>query len=177
MWRNWNSDDFHDKWVEMSDKGYRLIDVETYMDGGTRKWAGLFLEMDGAYALYRGMSSDELHNKWEEYGKKGLKLIDIERYGDNDWAGVWVAGPDVAMYRNYDTEDFKQLRRDNNAKGWKLIDVDTYVVDGTRKWSGLWEKTTAEEHFLYGYDFCDWLTTYHNVYIADGYELIDIEVY
>ena len=176
MWRNWDSDGFHNKWEEMNKQGYRLIDVETYMDGSTRKWAGLFIQMDGAYALHRGMSQDELHNKWEEYGKKGLKLIDIEKYGD-DWAGVWVTGPDVAMYRNYDTEDFKQLRRDNNDKGWKLIDVDTYMSGNTRKWCGLWEKTATAEHYIYGFDFCDWLTTYHNVYTAAGYELIDIETY
>lgn len=176
MWRNWDSDGFHNKWDEMSKQGLRLIDVETYMDGGTRKWAGLFLQMEGAYALHRGMNHDQMHDKWEEYGKKGLKLIDIERYGD-DWAAVWVAGPDVAMYRNYDTEAFNQLRRDNNEKGWKLIDVDNYVVDGNRRWSGVWEKTSTAEHYIYGYDFCEWVTTYHNAYLADGYELIDIEVY
>jgi hypothetical protein len=176
LWRNWDSDDFHKKWEEMNKQGLRLIDVETYMDVGSRKWAGLFLQMDGGYALHRGLNHDQMHDKWMEYGKKGLKLIDIERYGD-DWAGVWVAGPDVAMYRNYDTEGFKQLRRDNNEKGWKLIDVDTYITDGNRKWSGLWEKTSTAERYIFGVDFCDWATTYHNAYLADGYELIDIETY
>lgn len=176
MWRNWDSDGFHDKWEEMSKQGLRLIDVETYMDGNTRKWAGLFLEMSGGYYLYRGMSHDALHNKWEELGKKGMKLIDIERYGD-DWAGVWIEGPDVAMYRNWDTEDFKMKRRELNDKGWKLIDVDTYMVGGSRKWAGLWEKVTTAEHYIYGFDFCDWLTTYHTPYVTDGYELIDIESY
>ena len=176
MFRNWDSDGFHDKWEEMNKQGKRLIDIETYMDDGKRKWAGLFLEMDGGYALHRGLNHDQMHDKWVEYGKKGLKLIDIEKYGD-EWAAVWVAGPDVAMYRNYDTEDFKQLRRDNNEKGWKLIDVDTYMSGNSRKWCGLWEKTSTPEYYLYGYNFCDWLSTYHNKYITEGYELIDLETY
>jgi len=176
MWRNFSSDGFHDKWVEMSGKGYRLIDVETYMDGLERKWAGLFIEMTGSYALHRGMSSDELHNKWVEYGNKGLKLIDIEQYGD-DWAGVWIAGPHVAMYRNYDTEGFKQKRRDMNAGGWKLLDVETYTSGTSRKWAGLWEKVATTEHYIYGFDYCKWLTEYQNEYAKDGYELTDLEVY
>ncbi|MGC4235203.1 MAG: serine hydrolase domain-containing protein [Niabella sp.] len=177
MWRNWSQDGFHNKWVEMSNSGLRLIDVETYVDGSTRKWAGLFLEMTGGYALHRNMSQDGLNAKWKEYGSRGLKLIDIERYGNNLWAGVWVTGANVAMYRNWNTEDFKQLRRDNNEKGWKLIDVDTYMDGSTRKWSGLWEKTTVPEKYLYGFSHCDWLSTYHTDYAKEGYELIDMEVY
>lgn len=176
MWRNWDQDGFNTKWKEMSDDGLRLIDIETYMVGTQRKWAGLFVQMSGGYALHRNMSQDGLNAKWKEYGKKGLKLIDIEKYG-NLWAGVWVAGADVAMYRNWETEDFKQLRRDNNEKGWRLIDVDTYVDGTQRKWSGLWEKTSVAEKYLYGFDHCDWLTTYHTDYIKEGYELIDMETF
>lgn len=175
MYRNYSHNDFNAKWKELSDAGYRLIDVETYMDGATRKWAGLFLQMSGGYALHREMSQQEMHDKWVEYGKKGLKLIDIEKYGDK-WAGVWIAGnDDVAMIRNYETIEFRDKRRELNDKGWRLIDVDTYMDGGKRKWSGLWEKSNTPEHFIYGFNYCEWLTTYHNVYDNDGYELIDIE--
>lgn len=176
MWRNFNLDDFNKKWKEMNDAGYRLIDIETYMDGTTRKWAGVFLEMSGAYALHRNMSHQQMHDRWEEYGKKGLKLIDIERYG-NDWAGVWIAGEDVAMYRNFETNDFRDKRRELNDKGWKLIDVETYMDGGKRKWAGLWEKTSTAEHYIYGPSYCDWLRKYHDDYDNDGYELIDMETY
>ncbi len=176
MIRDYTHADFNTKWKELSDAGYRLIDIETYMDGKTRKWAGLFLQMSGGYVLQRNMSQQELHDKWVENGKKGLKLIDIERYGDQ-WAAVWIAGEDVAMVRNYETNDFRDKRRELNDKGWRLIDVDTYMDGKTRKWSGLWEKSSVAERYLYGYDFCDWLTTYHNVYDNEGYELIDLETY
>ncbi|MCB0777103.1 MAG: serine hydrolase [Chitinophagaceae bacterium] len=173
--RNYNHNDFNTKWKELSNKGYRLVDVETYMDGTTRKWAGAFLEMNGGYALHREMSHDEMHDKWSEYSKKGLKLVDIERYG-NKWAGVWIAGDgNVAMYRNFETTDFRDKRREMNDNGWRLIDVDTYMDGGKRKWSGLWEKSPTPEHYIYGYDHCEWLTNYHNKYDNEGYELMDME--
>lgn len=177
MYRNYDQDGFNAKWKEMSDAGYRLIDIETYMDGSTRKWAGLFLEMGGGHALHRNLSQQQMHDKWEEYGKKGLKLIDIETYDNNLWAGVWIAGDDVAMYRNYETTAFRDKRRELNGKGWRLIDVDTYMSGSTRKWSGLWEKSSVAENYIYGYDFCEWLTNYHDKYDDSGYELIDLETY
>jgi CubicO group peptidase (beta-lactamase class C family) len=182
MIRNYSHNDFNAKWQELSSQGYRLIDIETYtedgglLSGSVRKWAGLFIKMEGGYYLHREMSQDALHDKWIEYGKQGFKLVDIERYGDK-WAGVWIRGEDVAMVRNYETIAFRDKRRELNDNGWRLLDVDTYMDGSTRKWSGLWEKSTVAEHFIYGYDYCDWLETYHRDYISKGYELIDMETY
>ena len=83
----------------------------------------------------------------------------------------------VAMYRNYETTAFRDKRRELNGKGWRLIDVDTYMSGSTRKWSGLWEKSSVAENYIYGYDFCEWLTNYHDKYDDSGYELIDLETY
>ncbi len=176
MIRNYTHDDFNTKWKELSNAGYRLIDIETYMDGSTRKWAGLFIQMAGGYVLHRQMSHQEMHDKWTEYGNKGLKLVDIEKYGDQ-WAGVWIEGDDVAMVRNYETIEFRDKRRELNDKGWRLIDVDTYMDGSTRKWSGIWEKSTTPEHFIYGFDHCEWLKSYHDKYDDDGYSLVDMERY
>lgn len=177
MYRNYDQDGFNAKWKEMTAAGYRLVDVETYKDGNSRKWAGLFLEMGGGHALHRNLSQQQMHDKWVEYGKKGLKLIDIETYDNNLWAGVWVAGEDVAMYRNFETNAFRDKRRELNGKGWKLIDVETYMNGGKRKWAGLWEKSSAAENYIYGAKYCNWLTTYQDAYDNQGYELIDLETY
>jgi CubicO group peptidase (beta-lactamase class C family) len=179
MIRNYTHHDFNEKWKELSNQGYRLVDIETYADGfinTNRKWAGLFIQMDGGYYLHQNMSQQQLHDKWIDYGKKGMKLIDIERYGDK-WAGVWVQGEDVAMVRNYKTIAFRDKRRELNERGWRLIDVDTYMDGSTRKWSGLWKKSDLVEHFLFDAKYCDWLETYHRDYINKGYELIDMETY
>jgi hypothetical protein len=176
IWRNATLDEFNEKWKELSNEGYRLIDIETYMDGATRRWAGLFFEMSGGYILHRNLNQQEMHDKWEEYGKKGLKLVDIEKYGD-DWAGVWIAGDDVAMVRNYETIAFRDKRRELNEKGWRLIDVETYKEGNTWKWAGLWEKTATAEQFIYGPTYCNWLLKYHDQFDDQGYELMDWETY
>jgi CubicO group peptidase (beta-lactamase class C family) len=176
MIRNYGFDDFNTKWKELSSAGYRLFDIETYMDGNTRKWAGLFLQMSGGYVLHREMSHDEMHDNWVKYGKQGLKLVDIERYGDK-WAGAWIAGDDVAMVRNYETDSFNEKRKELLDKGWRLIDVDTYSNDGKRLWSAIWEKSSEAANYIFGVDYCNWLTTYHNIYDNNGFELIDVERY
>ncbi|MEZ5033729.1 MAG: serine hydrolase [Chitinophagaceae bacterium] len=176
MYRNYSQQGFHDKWKEMSNKGYRLIDVETYVDGAARKWAGLFIKKSGAYALYRNMSSQQLHDRWSANNKKGLKLIDIEKYG-NQWAGVWVAGSGVAMYRNYEPSAFMLKRREMNKNGWRLIDVETYTAGSKRKMAGLWEKSSQDEKYIFGYRYCKWLSSFYDAYDNQGYELIDLENY
>lgn len=174
--RNYSHEDFNTKWKELSSAGYRMFDIETYIDGNSRKWAGLFIQMDGAYVLHREMSHQEMHDKWVENGKKGLKLVDIERYSDQ-WAAVWIAGEDVAMVRNLETTEFNDKRKELLDKGWRLIDVDTYIDGDKRKWSGIWEKSTVAQNYIFGVDYCNWLTTYHNVYDDAGFELMDIERY
>lgn len=180
LWRGFTSDAWHDKWVEMSEKGYRLIDLETYVDGNTRKWAGTFIEDSGAYYMYRNFSTDDFGAKHKELQDKDVKLIDVETYLDGNtrkWAGVWKGSGSNLLNRNYTEADFVNLRNEREQSGYKLIDVETYLDGGTRKWAGVWEKTEGNEHFRTDKKMCDLVNDYHNVYKADGYELIDLERY
>ena len=42
---DWKS--FQSKWQELSGAGLRLVDLDTYLDGGERYWAGVYLRRDG----------------------------------------------------------------------------------------------------------------------------------
>jgi hypothetical protein len=179
MWRGFDHSGFANKWREMNKDGYRLIDLETYKSGTKRKWAGLFVKGSGKYAMFRNLSTEAFGNKRKELAKTGLKLIDVEAYKSGNkllWAGVWRAGNDGALYRNYATNAFRDLRRKQRDKGWKLIDVETYMDGNTRKWAGIWEKSSAQEKYLYGFKYCE-LQEKHKEYLADGFELIDVDRY
>lgn len=180
MWRGFTTDAWHDKWKEMSEKGYRLIDLETYVDGNTRKWAGAFIEDSGAYYMFRNYGADDFGDKHKELQDKNVRLIDVETYMDGNtrkWAGVWKGAGSNLLNRNYNEEDFKNLRNEREQNGYKLVDVETYLDGGKRYWAGVWEKTNGNEHFRLDKNMCDLVNTYHNVYKADGYELIDLERY
>jgi hypothetical protein len=59
----------------------RLIDLETYVDGSTRKYAGVFRAGNGAHALWVGDDWDGFKAKWQDLSAKGLRLVKIEVYG------------------------------------------------------------------------------------------------
>ena len=94
LWRNFTTDEFHDKWEESSNDGLRLIDIETYAgNDGRRLWSGVFREGTGGYALYRNLTRSEFGDQWSQLQDQGMRLIDIESYFGNSgqrlWAGVW----------------------------------------------------------------------------------------
>lgn len=168
MWRNFDSDSFHNKWEEMSKKGYRLIDLETYTNGSKRLYAGLFLPGKGKYAMFRGYSTDNFGAKREELAKKGYKLIDIEVYLEKDqlkWCGVWVEGEDGLLNRNYNTKEFEELVETRKKNDWNLIDVETYMVGKERKWAGVWEKSKNLQVFKNQYVHDSIFSNSMNTYI------------
>jgi hypothetical protein len=42
LWEGVSWDDFEGKWKELSNQNLRLIDLETWTDGGARKWGGVW---------------------------------------------------------------------------------------------------------------------------------------
>lgn len=91
LWRNFDTDNFGDKWREMKQKGFRIVDVETYLDNGTRKWAGIWIKGTGQ-GLFRNMTKAELDEKVQSLPRLGFRLLDLEGYrvsGQIRYAGVW----------------------------------------------------------------------------------------
>ena len=70
---DWN--DFSAEWEEFSKKKLRLVDLETYVQDGSRKYAGVFHRGNDGYALWVGLNRDDFLAKWEELGKQKLRLI------------------------------------------------------------------------------------------------------
>lgn len=130
LWRNFNTADFNAKWQEMSDAGYRLIDLETYEDNGTRLWAGAFVEGSGAYAMFRNYNTSDFGNKRTEMQNQGLKLIDVETYLSNGtrlWAGVWRADAQQELLnRNFSFCGFIDKDSTWRSRGNILMDYEVY---------------------------------------------------
>ena len=83
LWAGDDWDGFKAKWEELSGKGLRLIDLETYVVGNTRRYTGVFRAGTDAHALWVGDDWDGFKAKWEELSGKGLRLIDMKVYGPN----------------------------------------------------------------------------------------------
>ncbi len=182
MWRNFDKEGFNKKWQEMSNEGYRLIDLETYMSSNNKKrlYAGLFVGGSGKYALFRGLDTKAFGEKRDDLAKAGYKLIDIEVYTEKrnqKWCGVWVAGEDGLLNRNYSTKEFEKLVSDRDKAGWKLIDVETYLSGSTRQWAGIWEKSNRTQEYLPNHAHDSTHSRLMNTRIGRRLEIVDYEKY
>lgn len=86
----WSS--FTKKWADLKERGFRLIDVGTSVEGGDIKYTGTWRAEQGSSALYRFDSYAEIENKWAELDAEGYRMIDLEAVELNNktfYTGVW----------------------------------------------------------------------------------------
>ena len=117
-----------DKRKEFADKAW-LADVETYVDGGSRKFVGVWRVGKGVGALYWFPSKGDFDAKRKELS--GTKqLVDYERFltGDGKWnhLGVWRAdAPSGALLRDLTMPELIEARKQRSASA-TLVDVEAY---------------------------------------------------
>jgi hypothetical protein len=171
--------DFAAKWEQLSKQGLRLVDLETWLDGGTRRWGGAFRQGDDAHYLWVGVDWDGFVAKWKELAKDDLRLVDVEPYlegGKVKWAGVWREGTDgyylwVAPWASF-VAKWKELAAD----GLRLVDIDTFVDGGVRKWVGVWREGNDAHYLWAGVDWSSFVAKWKELG-PDHLRLIDVETY
>jgi len=87
-------DDLVSKWKQFTDAAY-LVDVETYVDGGKRKFIGVWRAGKGNGALYWTSNRQEFDNTKKQLNPT-QQLIDFEKFlsSDGKWnyLGLWHVG-------------------------------------------------------------------------------------
>ena len=178
--RGLNHDDFLSERNALKDKGWYLIDMETYLDGTVRKWDGIFHKGGTSTSLWRNFGTNDFFDKWQEENNAGRRLIDIEAYKSGTvtkWAGIFQANNSgtYAMYRDYSTDDFGDKYFEMKEAGKKLIDIETFTKGVNRKWAGVW-LGTGTSLLNRGYSQDDFIDLCRQRVDA-GYRLIDVETY
>ena len=172
--------DFEKKWKELSKQDLRLVDLETWMDGKTRKWGGVWRHGTDGHYLWVGVDWKAFEAKWKELGKQNLRLIDVEPYVDGGkvkWAGVWREGSDgyylwVEQWPSFEAK-WKELSKQN----LRLVDIDTFVEGGVRKWAGVWREGNDGHYLWAGVDWASFTAKWKELAAKDNLRLIDVETY
>lgn len=175
---SWSS--FVSSWRQHSEAGYRLTDVETYVEGGDRAYIGLFRRGGGSYALY-------LMKGWENFVQKNVtqfeanrRLIDIETFsseGDQYYLGVWRGGTGGAtIIRRDNWDEFYELVT-NQPSSLGLIDVETYFSNGKRWYIAVLKDGVTSDFKVTRYPNWATLLTQKIVMEGQGYRLMDFERY
>ena len=113
--RDMTAAQYADNFTQYADKGFRVLDIESYLIGGTQRYAAIWLENKsgrGWYA-YRDMSAQQYSNRWFELRDAGYRLIDFEVYDTLSgprYAGVW--------------------RQNSDRPQWQLKDEINALVEG-----------------------------------------------
>ena len=110
--------------------GMRLVDIETYEVGGSRRWAGVFNAGDGPHDLRLGLSWDEFAAAFEQSG--ALHLVDVETWEEGRrrlYAGVWngASGAGERLVGGYDWAAFSAENARFEQRGKKLVDLDRFA--------------------------------------------------
>ncbi len=171
---------FEKKWQELSNKGLRLIDLETYMIGKTRRFAGVFRAGNDGHALWVGDTWAGFEKKWQELSNKGLRLIDLETYmigKTRRFAGVFRAGNDGhALWVGDTWAGFEKKWQELSNKNLRLIDLETWRDGKTRRFAGVF-RAGSGGHALWVGDNWEGFANKWQELSGKGLRLIDLETW
>lgn len=180
LWAGVEWSNFEAKWKELSGKGLRLTDVETYTQGGKRFYSGVFRAGNDGHAFLAGLTWKDFEAKWKEFSGKNLRLVDVETYMDGStrrYIGVWRAGSDAhAMLAGLSWRDFEAKWKELAAQNLRLTDVETYMDGSTRRYIGVWRAGSDSYALLAGLEWTAFEAKWKEM-AGQNLRLVDMETY
>jgi CubicO group peptidase (beta-lactamase class C family) len=190
--RNWASlrdladDEFSQRWNEFKDKGYRLIDQESYTLNGKRFYAGVWEENkdNRGWASYRNVDSDEFGKRFKTYSDQGYRMIDMEAYTSGNsllYSVIWVKnteGLDWVENRDMSEATYESKFKSLSNQGYRLLDLESYTRNGQQQYAAIWVKNTNGRGWKARRDMsATWFGNWWKTYNDEGYRLVDFEAY
>jgi hypothetical protein len=153
LWTGAQWDDFQTKWHQLAEQGQRLVDLETYLDGGgVRRYAGVWRAGIDAHYLWVGVDWNSFQAKWNQLSGRNLRLTVLRTWTEGNavrYAGVWRAGTDAHfLWAGVDWNAFEAKWEELGKQGLRLISFDTCVSNGKRLFSGAW-RAGSDAHYLW----------------------------
>ena len=185
-YRDLTHEGFSQKWNEYKDRGFRLIDQESYTRSGQRYYAGVWVENveNLRWASYRNVSGTDFSEKFSEYSSAGYRLIDIEAYPTGNgtkYAAVWVQNNDRLgwyTHRGLTSSEFSEKFDDYARRGFRLIDTESYRINNQQRFAGIWVRNTSGRGWFANRGMsANGFGNKWRAYKDQGYRLIDFEAY
>ena len=182
--RNMTGERFNERWEEYNNKGYRLVDQESYIRGGERNYAAIWIDNTEEYkwGSWYGLTRTQYQEKVNEL-KSTHMLIDFEAYtsgGSTGYACAWVEEKKGLQWQASSglttdemTDNYKTYEKD-----YRVHDIESYKVGGNQRYAVIWIKNTngrESKQFrnMTRKDYLNRLYRYQDL----GYRLTDFEQY
>jgi len=142
--RNMTSTQFNDKWNELRDDGYRLIDQEAYVLNGSLYYAGVWIENKEnlAWASRRNLSSSAFSTELAAYKDAGYIPIDVEAYEYDNvmyYSMVLVDNTENlgwALWRNMSSSTLNSYM--SQYSSYRLLDLESYRPGSSQQYAAIW---------------------------------------
>ncbi len=176
---------FQTAWANASNNGMRLTEQETYLQGGVRKWAGVWVSNTEnlGWASYRNLTSAEFSQIFDEQSRAGRMPIDFDQHETSQglrYSVVWVQntqGLAWQLWRDMTSAQFSakfaQLQDD-----YRVLTIESLLTGGAQRYAGIWFENAnnrgwAERRDLTAQGFTNWWHRYSD----EGYRLVAYNKY
>ncbi|MFI0448441.1 serine hydrolase [Actinomadura sp. 6N118] len=136
---------FGDAWTQAMNDGMRLVDQETYMLNGTRRFAGVWIKNVEGYgwASYRGMTEAQLATRLAEQRAAGRMPVDVDQYVTPDgvrYLAAWVQNADGLDWRfEYDLTSAEFATKfDQYKAAFRMLGVTSVRTGAGQRYAGIW---------------------------------------
>jgi CubicO group peptidase (beta-lactamase class C family) len=144
--RNLTHAEFSARWDDYRQRGYRLVDQETYVRDGERLYAGVWIENREqlGWASYRNVTSAEFSEKFAHYRDRGYLPVDVDTYrvgAGLRYAAVWVENSeDLAwrLLRGLTSDQYADAFHDYADDGLRSLAVESVRTDAGQRYAGIW---------------------------------------
>lgn len=134
----------YDEWV--GKKGYRLQQLDNYLDAGQLKFAAIFILKPNnniAQPAYHAQSPEAHQKQFEELTGKGYVPVNVsvvsvggKRYYSAFYEKRNVGG--CVLKSSLSQQEYQDLFDDMSKKGWEQVYINAYHHDGQTRFSAIW---------------------------------------
>ena len=164
---------------KLTGQGLRLIDVESEIVNGIRKYTGLWVNGNGSNLFDGPLSPIKLREVMKKKRDQGLRLVDFELFrrpnGGRRYLAVWRPGQGTEILTGPMTEKAFLSRGEKLTKdGLRLKDVEVERINGQSMYSGLFQ-TGSGTNLLTTPLTRNKFIKKRDEFVAKGIELVDVE--
>ncbi len=139
---------FSNRYGEMADRGYRLIDFEAYEAQGSMLYAAIWTRNEEGLPVrfYRGLDFMKFQSISQSLEKSGFRIFDVEGYETEDgmrFAGQWVKlteSQDAFFAFNMLAAEFYEKNSEYEEQGFRMVDFEAYSMKADLRYAGAWVK-------------------------------------
>ena len=143
--RDLSSSAFSAAWQTAVDEGKRLVEQETYVVDGQRRYAGIWIEnKEGlGWASHRGQTNAQFVASFNAHRDAGMMPVDYDEYATSDglrYNSVWVQRPGTtgwALYRGLTSSGFSQ-KFGELSSDYRVLSFDSLQVGSSQRYAGIW---------------------------------------